>query len=102
MSGTSVTVPIDGDYWAIFESEGENQNAASIVEIGISVNSVAAVVANSERKSQGNASDMRPLVTTVQLPGLTAGDLVRCLFRKASGPGSVAMERRHLSIFKVQ
>jgi hypothetical protein len=102
MSGTSVTVPIDGDYWAIFEAEGMNQSASGVVEIGISVDSLVAVVANSERSSQGPASDMRPLITTIQLPGLTAGQLVRCLFRKSSGAGSVEMDRRHLSIFKVQ
>jgi hypothetical protein len=102
MSGSTVVVPIDGDYWAIIESEAENQSASGIIEIGISVNSVVAVVANSERRSQGNANDVRPVISTIQLSALTAGDLVRCLFRKVAGAGSVSLGDRHLSIFKVQ
>jgi hypothetical protein len=102
MSGSTVIVPIDGDYWAIFEGEGMNSNANAVMEIGVSVNSTAVVVANSERDSQGNASDHRPVITTIQLTGLVAGDLVRTLFRKKSGAQSVSLMRRHLSIFKVQ
>jgi hypothetical protein len=102
MSGSTVAVPIDGDYWAIFEGEGMNSNANAVMEIGISVNSTAAVIAGSERDSQGNASDHRVTMTTVQLPGLVAGDLIRTLFRKSSGAQSVSLMRRHLSIFKVQ
>lgn len=107
MSGGTVIVPIDGDYWVIFEGEGMNSNANAVMEIGISVNSTAPpgpafVIAGSERDSQGNASDHRPVITTVQLPGLVAGDLIRALFRKKSGAQSVSLMRRHLSIFKVQ
>jgi hypothetical protein len=102
MGGSFVTVPIDGDYWVIFEGEGMNQAASGVVEIAISVNSTGITIGNSQRASQGPASDMRPLITTVQLLGLTAGDLIRCLFKKKSGAGSVEMDRRHLSIFKVQ
>jgi hypothetical protein len=104
MSGFSVIVPINGTYWVMFEGEGANQNANISVEIGISVNSVVAVVADSERKTMGNASDLRTLVTTVQIPGLIANDLIRVLFRRV-GPGGmpmVSMFRRHLSIIKVQ
>jgi hypothetical protein len=102
MSGGSVVVPIDGDYWAIIEGEGMNSNANASLQIGISVNSLVAVVAGSERSSQGNASDSRPVISTVQLPGLVAGDLVRALFRKRVGAQSVSLKNRHLSIFKVQ
>lgn len=102
MSGSWVTVPVAGDYWAIFEGEGANQSASGIIDIGISVNSVVAVVAGTDRTSQGPAANLRPCVTTAQLPGLLAGDLVRALFRKLSGAGTVELNRRHLSIFKVQ
>jgi hypothetical protein len=102
MSGGVVTVPIDGDYWAVYEGEGKNQAASAIAEVGISVNSLVAVVANSDRESQGNANDIRPMITTVQLGTLTAGDVVRMLFRKSSGAGTVSVMRRHLSIFLVQ
>jgi hypothetical protein len=97
-----IVVPIDGNYCAHYEGEGMNQNANGVVEIGISVNSVVAVVANSERASNGNANDMRPLVTTVDLGALTAGDIVRMLFRKKSGAGSVQVDRRNLEIVKTQ
>ena len=102
MAGTSVPVPVDGDYWVMFESEAENQAASGVMKIGISVNSLVAVAADSERMSQGPASDVRPVVTTVQLTGLTAGDLIRALFRKVSGGGSVMLFARHLTIMKVQ
>lgn len=105
MSGGVVTVPLDGDYWAIFEGEVMNQSAAAMLEIGISVNSLIAVVAGSERFSKGNASDERTAATTVQLPGLTAGDVVRMLFREASpipGVRIVQVDRRRLTIFRVQ
>jgi hypothetical protein len=102
MSGSPVAVPIDGDYWAIFEGEGMQSNANAVLEIAISVNSTTVATVGSERDSQGNASDHRNVITTVQLPGLVAGDLIRALFRKSSGPQSVSLMRRHLSIFKVQ
>jgi hypothetical protein len=102
MSGTSIVVPIDGDYWAHFEGEAENQSGSGISQVGVSVDSLVAVVANSERRSQGNASDVRNTETTVQLPGLTAGQLVRLLFRKQAGAGTVALHARHLTIIKVQ
>lgn len=102
MAGLNVTVPIDGSYWAIWEGEFMNSNANAELEVGVSVNSVVAVVANSERITQGNANDRGSFVTTVELGALTAGDLVRGLFRKASGPQTVSVIRRNLSIFKVQ
>jgi hypothetical protein len=102
MAGSSVTVPIDGDYWAIFEAECFNQSASGVLEIGISVNSVIATQAPSDRRSQGPAANTRPCLTTVQLPGLVAGNLVRALFRKVSGAGSVSLQARHLTIIKVQ
>jgi hypothetical protein len=102
MSGGVVTVPIDGNYCAHYEGEGMNQNANGVVEIGISVNSILVVVANSERASNGNANDMRPLVTTVDLGALVAGDVVRMLIRKQSGAGSVEVDRRNLEIVKTQ
>jgi len=102
MAGLNVTVPIDGDYLCILEGEAEQQNASAVLEIALSVNSVTVPTANSERKSQGNASDMRAVVTSVQLPGLVAGDLVRALFRKFSGAQSVTLHRRHLILIKVQ
>lgn len=107
MSGLSVTVPIDGDYWIMFEGEGENQSNGVEVEVAISVNNAGpggAVIAGSERLSEGNSSDTRPIVTTVQAVGLTAGDIIRAMFRRVGGggPQTVTMKRRHLSIFKVQ
>jgi hypothetical protein len=102
MAGTFVTIPIDGDYLALFEAEAENQSASARIEIGISVDSVVAVVANSERDSQGPAADKRPVITSVQLPGLTAGQLVRALFRKVAGAGTVTLYARHLILIKVQ
>jgi hypothetical protein len=103
----AVTVPIDGSYWVMFEGEGANQSNGIQVEIAISVNNPGPggpVVAGSERLSEGNASDLRPLVTTVQVPNLTAGDIIRVLFRRVGGGGMqmVSMFRRHLTIMKVQ
>ena len=102
MSGLSVAVPIDGFYWGIFESDSSNQNANGSLEFGISVNSVLVALVDSERMSNGNANDERTVVTTVYLGALVAGDLVRALFRKASGAGSVSLYRKNLTIFKVQ
>ena len=102
MAGGSVVVPIDGDYWAIWEGEGENQSAAAFLEVGISVNSLVAIDPDSGRRSQGNANDVRAFVTTVQLPGLLGGDVIRGLFRRGGPNGSVGVENRHLTIFKVQ
>jgi hypothetical protein len=102
MSGGSVAVPIDGDYLVIFEGEGDNQSASGALEIGISKNSLVAVVADSSRLSKGAAADTRAIVTSVQLPGCIAGDLVRCLFRRSTGAGAVSLMRRHLIIIKVQ
>ena len=102
MSGTSVAIPVDGDYEAWFEGEGFNQAASGAIEIGISVDSLVVVQAESERASQGPAADMRPVLTSVKLTGLTAGQLVRALFRKFSGAGTVALTRRRLVIWKVQ
>lgn len=102
MSGFSVVVPIDGSYWAIWEGEFMNSNASAILEVGVGVNSVVAVVANSERKTQGNANDMGAFITSIELGALVAGDLVRGLIRKASGPQTVSVIRRNLTIFKVQ
>jgi hypothetical protein len=102
MSGLSVAVPIDGFYWGIFESDSSNQNANGSLEFGISVNSVLVALVDSERMSNGNANDERTVVTTVYLGALVAGDLIRALFRKASGAGSVSLYRKNLTIFKVQ
>lgn len=103
----AVTVPINGDYLVIFEGEGANQSNGIQVEIAVSVNNAGpggAVVAGSERLSEGNASDLRPLVTSVQIVGAIAGDIVRILFKRVGGGGmqTVSMFRRHLSIIKVQ
>jgi len=105
--GIFETVPIDGSYWVMFEGEGANQSNGSQVEIAISVNNPGpggAVVAGSERISEGNASDLRPLVTTVQIPALITGDVIRVFFRRVGGGGVqfVKMQRRHLTIIKVQ
>jgi hypothetical protein len=102
MSGLDVTVPIDGSYWAIWEGEFMNSNASAVLEVGVSVNSLVAVVANSERSLQGNASDLGNFVTSIELGALSAGDLVRGLFRKVMGPQTVSLIRRNLTIFKVQ
>lgn len=104
MSGLSIPCPIDGTYWAIFEGSATNQNANGTLEIGISINGSFPFVAvpNSERLSQGNANDQRPVLTTVNIGALVAGDQVFAVFRKNSGAGSVTMLRRNLSIFKVQ
>lgn len=104
MSATPVVVPMDGEYWAIWEGECRQSSANAILEVGISVNSVVAVTPNSERRIQSDAADLGNFVTTIQLGALVAGDLVRGLFRRSSGTGpqSVTIEYRHLSIFKVQ
>jgi hypothetical protein len=102
MSGLDVTVPIDGDYWAIWEGEFMNSNGNAVLEVGVGVNSTTLTVANSERDNQGNASDMGNFTASIYLGALVAGDLVRGLFRKKSGPQSVSIIRRNLTIFKVQ
>jgi len=102
MAGLNVPVPIDGDYWVIFESTAMNQNANAVLQIGISLNSLVAVVAGSERRSQGPAADLRPCITTVRINGLVAGDLIRALFRRISGSGNLTLFARNLTIIKVQ
>jgi hypothetical protein len=104
MSGLSVPVPIDGKYCAIWEGEFKNDSASTVLEVGVSTNSLVAVVANSERSIQGNANDSGSFITSIDLGVLTAGDLVRGLFRKAAGapPQSVSVIRRNLTIIKYQ
>jgi hypothetical protein len=102
MSGSSLAVPLDGDYWAMFEAECLNSNASTQVEYGISVDSTVSVSGNSARASMGPASDQRPVVTTAKLTGLVAGQLIRALFRKAAGPGTSSFIRRRLTLIKVQ
>jgi hypothetical protein len=102
MGGASVTVPIDGNYWAILEAESTNQSGSGILEVGIGVNGTAAAVANSERRAQGNANDIKIVTVTVNLGALLTGDTVHAIFRRFSGAGSVRLFARNLSIFKVQ
>lgn len=102
MSGGVVTVPINGNYCAEYEGESKNQSGSGVIEIGISVNSVLVAVLDSTRESQGNANDMRPSMTSVDLGALVAADVVRMLIRKSSGAGSVQVERRNLTIVKTQ
>jgi hypothetical protein len=102
MAGDSVTVPIDGDYFALWEGECEQSNANSTLEVGVSVNSLVAIVPNSERISKGAAVDVRTFTTSIHLGALLAGDLVRGLFRKVSGAGSVGLGNRNLTIFRIQ
>lgn len=102
MSGTSIPVPIDGDYLIVFEREGDNQNAAGVLEVGISINSLVAAQAGSARQSSGSASDLRWVGTSFVATGLVAGDLIRALFRRPSGAGSVELKRGRLTIIKVQ
>jgi hypothetical protein len=104
MSGLNVPVPIDGNYCAIWEGEFKNDSASTVLEVGISVNSVVAVVADSERSVQGNANDMGSFITSIDLGALNAGDLIRGLIRKAAGapPQDVSVIRRNLMIIKVQ
>jgi hypothetical protein len=102
ITALSVTVPVAGKYWAIFESEADNQSGSGVLEIGISVNSTVVVVAGSARSSGGSASDMRSVVTTADLGVLAPGDIVRALFRKKAGAGAVDIVNRRLTIFLVQ
>ena len=102
MSGSVVTVPMDGSYCAEYEGESKNQSGSGVIEIGISVNSVLVTVLDSTRGSQGNANDIRPSPTSVELGALVAGDVVRMLLRKSSGAGSVEVNRRNLTIIKTQ
>lgn len=102
MGGLSIPVPIDGDYDAVFEAEGMNQSASGVLEVGISVDSLVAAEADSERSTQGPASDLRTVATSIKLSALTTGQLVRVLFRRLSGGGAVELDRRRLKITKVQ
>lgn len=101
-AGLLVTIPIDGNYWAIFEGEGDNQSGSGVLDIAISVNSLVLPVVNSQRESGGSANDARWVGTSMDLGALTAGDFVRVLFRKASGGGSVDLMRRRLTVIKYQ
>jgi hypothetical protein len=104
MAGASIAVPVDGEYWAIWEGEHRLTNDDTGIEVGISVNSIVAVVAGSERKIVGPlGSKDKPFVTTVSLGALVAGDLVRGLYRRSAGVGgqTATLRRRNLSIFKV-
>lgn len=102
----SVTVPIDGDYWAIFEAENINQSAASHIEIAVAINgpAPAGVLVTSQREFNADAADKSWIGTTVSLGTLTAGDFVLAYFRKSAGggPQTVSLLRRRLTIFKVQ
>jgi hypothetical protein len=100
-TGVTVTVPIAGDYWGIFEAEGMNQSASGELEIAMSINSLLPEV-DSQRTSQGPASNMRPAVTTHFLGTLAPGDLIRGLFHKLSGAGTVELDRKRITIFLVQ
>jgi len=102
MAGLSVAIPTDGDYWIFYEGEGMNSNANAVLEIGLSIDSVVAVEADSERSSQGNANDLRTIASSKRVNGLLTGQLVRVLFRKLSGAQSVSIIRRRLTIIKVQ
>ncbi len=104
MSGSSVTIPMDGDYCALFHGEGMNQSANAELETAIGVNTTLAASGSSAFRSQGNANDMRAFVSTADLPGLTAGDLIHGIYRRSAGSGtqSVALERRRLIVWKVQ
>jgi hypothetical protein len=100
--GASLLVPINGDYWAIFEGEGMNQNANAVMQLSVSINGIGPSIAAAERKSEGSASDNRWVGTTVQLGTLVAGDTIHGIFRKFSGSGTVELNNRHISIFLVQ
>jgi hypothetical protein len=104
MAGLSIPVPIDGNYWAEWEGEFKNDTASTQLEVGVSVDSLVAVVANSERTTTGNANDMGTFVTSIELGPLLTGQLIRGLFRKKAGspPQCVSIIRRNLTIFKVQ
>jgi hypothetical protein len=45
---------------------------------------------------------MRPAVTTHFLGTLAPGDLIRGLFHKLSGAGTVELDRKRITIFLVQ
>ena len=101
-SGVVVTVPVAGRYWAIFEAEGMNQSGSGVLEIGISINSIITAELDSERANQGNASDTRVAMTTHDLGVLAPADLIRGMFHKLSGAGTVELDRKRLTIFLVQ
>jgi hypothetical protein len=104
LAGSSILIPIDGDYCAMFHGEGMNQNANAELEIAIGVNSTIAASGSSEFRSQGNANDQRTTLATADLPGLTAGDTIHGIYRRSAGSGtqSVALERRRLIVWLVQ
>jgi len=102
----AIPVPIDGNYWAIFEGENVNQSSTSSIEIAIAVGgpAPAGVIVQTQRENNGPAADKRPVITTGPLGALLTGQIVRVYFRKSQGggPQTVALLRRRLTIFKVQ
>jgi hypothetical protein len=68
----------------------------------MSINSLVLPQVDSQRTSQGPASNMRPAVTTHFLGTLAPGDLIRGLFHKLSGAGTVELDRKRITIFLVQ
>jgi hypothetical protein len=92
--------PTAGDYLSILETESQGSNSATIVEIAVALNSTTVAVVDSERSLEGD--DIQNIVSTMVLTGLTPTDYVTMLVRKSSGPGSVTLTNRRLTIVRIK
>lgn len=97
--GATLALPSDGDYLVTFDGNYETSTGTTLMEFGISLDSLSAVLADSFRKAF--AGDQRTLSTSALIVGGTVGQVVRVLMRKASGASYVKMYRRRLTVMKV-
>jgi hypothetical protein len=97
----SLSPPVDGDYYVIFECEMIPLNNAAVGGIAIGVNSITAPNASSVRINQGQANQPQTVVSTNVFTGLTTSDLIYGVFRKVAGPNAVALARRRVTMIRV-
>ncbi|MDX1421546.1 MAG: hypothetical protein R3322_00310 [Kiloniellales bacterium] len=96
--GSALNPSEDGDYLAIFETDTDNTTNNTVGEIALGLNSTTTAVAGTARQTQG--SSRRNSTTTHLFSGLTTGDGIRAIFRRASGTGTVNIYNRRITLIK--
>jgi hypothetical protein len=101
LAGSTVSPPVDGDYVVMFDGNTSGSTGNTETQFGISKNSTTATVADSNRRAQGNGGDFMSCSTQTVLTGLVTSDVIRVLYRRSAGSGSVTLTNRRVILIRV-
>lgn len=96
---SNITIPNNGDYLVLFDTNVSSTNAFGRPEIGVRLNGT--VLPDSQRFAQGNGGARISGITHTILLNLVVGDVITGVFRRASGSGITSLLNRRLTAIRV-